>query len=1320
MQNHVVVTVNAPKRLTVLMLTALPVEITAVLAHVSGDRSAQMNGHVLCETGYFTSSDGSSWRVVAAEIGAGTVDTAGAVVAITSQLRPDMLMFVGIAGALKNGLNIGDVVAGAEVAWTERGKWSQSGYLPRIRTVSLSAPLVQLARKIARDGSWRRRLTFSRPGAIALVGQIASGEKVVADDEYRGWLRAVFSDALAVENEGYALARAAEVYTDVQRYVVRGISDNADGSKTDDGHARAADAAAAFAFELVDAYSQAQVLQSDEQAFSIATVHSGQPVGVISRSRDPSVGAPARRSAGRTHYAFISYVREDSPAIDRLQEALESADVHVWRDVADLWPGQDRQTAIRQAITSDAFVFLACFSQQSLAQAKTRQNEELTLAIDQMRLRSPDQSWLIPIRLDDCRIPDRDIGGGRTLASIQGADLFGEGYEQNLARLIAAITRKLERESAGTSHRLPDWRAHPNAPVSDVDSSTFRSQLPDRPVSPKAMDPPAESSAMNHIDQPDVTGSIQQLRVLHRPPDLVPTVFLDRDETLTLLLQQLRDQSNRFVALVGDHGVGKTAVVTALLDRLTRSRPIIPFSAFEYFSTRGNQSVNVPMLIDILAMAHPEPSVRYPLRESINQPGSSWWEKLDRVIRELSTTRVLIVADNGEKLLDDRGEIADRPVREFVEYLSKHASHAVQLLFVTSAPPEFRLRGFSPDDALRIPAELPLIEDRLKFIASLAPSSVSQESRRMLCNSAGGRPRTLELVSGILAESNGDVAALMRVMREPRPEMMAPELLDRILYMLPESEARVLLALAIFGRPVPAVAVSRLLDRDCEASITRLARRRFVRVNKDTDTDTDSFYLPPYEGEHLLSRIEIGEPADRTRHPRPWTRIALWHHAASYFADVAENTNVRRVEDLGPHFGAIDLQVRAGDHDSAFDLMNKIEDEHLEGWGHTDALSQFREKIESHLGDATDEVNNLTRMAYALNEQEQHDRALEVLQRARRRNDDFLLNAALSGAERQHAHNELVILSEEAGANFEAGKVTIAKELYERALLRPCEPEDKAALHSDLGLCLIEMAYFDDAIQQFEIGLELIGGRSSLLSEWVKMTLNKGLAQLYRDPIGDVAVATLKSAKGLADDLDDRVLAAQCADALALATIGIDDDRALALAKEAAAVGVETGRPGLAREANGTLALIHLRLRNIDDALAAADVAVEFGRSRRGFSGYVWRGIALLRRRDPDQAEYAFMRASSHASGQLGQESNCYQIYEFAGLAQAGLAVATRSDDLVKEAENSYLKARKLTMASGVIRLCVQKLDALLAGIDDPKLSHIRAVAGGYESQHQT
>jgi hypothetical protein len=142
-------------------------------------------------------------------------------------------------------------------------------------------------------------------------------------------------------------------------------------------------------------------------------------------------------------HVFISYVHEDSYKVGRLQQMLESAGIPVWRDTANLWPGEDWRAKIRHAISDNALVFIACFSRASLARRKSFQNEELALAIEQLRLRPPEEPWLIPVRFDDCEIPDRDIGAGRTLTSIQRADLFGDRLNEDAARLTAVVLRIL-------------------------------------------------------------------------------------------------------------------------------------------------------------------------------------------------------------------------------------------------------------------------------------------------------------------------------------------------------------------------------------------------------------------------------------------------------------------------------------------------------------------------------------------------------------------------------------------------------------------------------------------------------------------------------------------------------------------------------------------------------------------------------------------------------------------------------------------------------------------------------------------------------------
>jgi hypothetical protein len=142
-------------------------------------------------------------------------------------------------------------------------------------------------------------------------------------------------------------------------------------------------------------------------------------------------------------HAFISYVRQDAARVDRLQAILQAAGITVWRDTADLWPGADWKVEIRNAIRTGSLAFIACFSENSERREKSFQYEELILAAEEMRLRRPGVTWLIPIRFADCEMPIIDLGTGRTLDSLQRVDLFGDSWERGAARLVATVLKIL-------------------------------------------------------------------------------------------------------------------------------------------------------------------------------------------------------------------------------------------------------------------------------------------------------------------------------------------------------------------------------------------------------------------------------------------------------------------------------------------------------------------------------------------------------------------------------------------------------------------------------------------------------------------------------------------------------------------------------------------------------------------------------------------------------------------------------------------------------------------------------------------------------------
>ncbi|OMC46346.1 hypothetical protein A5745_12710 [Mycobacterium sp. IS-2888] len=146
-------------------------------------------------------------------------------------------------------------------------------------------------------------------------------------------------------------------------------------------------------------------------------------------------------------HAFISYVREDSGQIDRLCRILDAAKIPHWRDRTALGPGDMWRSKIRDAIKSDSLAFIACFSTQSGNKPKSFQNEELTLAIEEFRLRPPGRTYLIPVRLDDCEIPAWELGAGQMLGDVNYIDLFGDGYAENAVKLVEAIKRVMGLET---------------------------------------------------------------------------------------------------------------------------------------------------------------------------------------------------------------------------------------------------------------------------------------------------------------------------------------------------------------------------------------------------------------------------------------------------------------------------------------------------------------------------------------------------------------------------------------------------------------------------------------------------------------------------------------------------------------------------------------------------------------------------------------------------------------------------------------------------------------------------------------------------------
>ena len=143
------------------------------------------------------------------------------------------------------------------------------------------------------------------------------------------------------------------------------------------------------------------------------------------------------QAAGPRALPFISYVSEDDPAVTRLETDLAAHGVELWRDRHQLKPGLRWRDEIRKAIINGQH-FVACFSSASEAKGRSYARAELDLALDELRLRPRERAWFIPVRMDECQVPDIPIGGGEYLSDLHYVDLAGN-WADGVSRLAQAL-----------------------------------------------------------------------------------------------------------------------------------------------------------------------------------------------------------------------------------------------------------------------------------------------------------------------------------------------------------------------------------------------------------------------------------------------------------------------------------------------------------------------------------------------------------------------------------------------------------------------------------------------------------------------------------------------------------------------------------------------------------------------------------------------------------------------------------------------------------------------------------------------------------------
>ncbi|WP_186319251.1 hypothetical protein [Streptomyces sp. SAJ15] len=230
---------DAPGRApVVVVLTALPLEYAAVSAYLEDLRPCAHRAGTLFELG---TVPGTAWRVALAEIGTGAQGAAVITERAAALFRPRAVLFVGVAGGLREDIAVGDVVVATKVHAYQGGRESDEGFQARPSGYLAPHHLEQRVRRLHRTGSWVGLLPAAarkRPPRVHLE-PIAAGDVVLrsVSSALARRLRGSYNDAVAVETEGAGVVHAAHLNHALSALIVRGISDRVDGGE------RTADAA---------------------------------------------------------------------------------------------------------------------------------------------------------------------------------------------------------------------------------------------------------------------------------------------------------------------------------------------------------------------------------------------------------------------------------------------------------------------------------------------------------------------------------------------------------------------------------------------------------------------------------------------------------------------------------------------------------------------------------------------------------------------------------------------------------------------------------------------------------------------------------------------------------------------------------------------------------------------------------------------------------------------------------------------------------------------------------------------------------------------
>ncbi len=957
---------------------------------------------------------------------------------------------------------------------------------------------------------------------------------------------------------------------------------------------------------------------------------------------------------GSQYDFFVSYIDADKKWAEWIawqlnQVLVEGHAARVFVEAWDIVPGMHAVASRHDALIRSSRVVPV------LSEGYLRRSEAIAEWATKWH-GNPAGGRIVPVRVKACR-PDGLLG------SISYIDLVGLNAKTAAERLISRITDALSGRAKPL--RPPSW---PGLAAERPAISAWRS-FPGPPV------------------------------LVGEPPAVPPNWFQDRISEVEDLERHLELPSTGLVTVEGREGIGKTAMIHQLRDRIQRRKSLPAVYGLVYASAQGFFPVTADRVVASLVEALPAHEVAR-INELVRGPLLTI-EKLVNVLDALMPRQVILVIDAVEYLLDGAGDLADVDLRRIVDYLARDRRRSVRVLLVGQRTAHAVLSrhadaysrdlnyGLPEPEAFNLLRAMD-VDHRFNWDA------VSQHDRDRLHRRLKGVPRALEFAYTILAGGRS-VSWLLDYLGSADPaEGVVEHLLDWVFSGLPREQQCVLCALAVYGVPVEADAVDHLLGEhrldDSRPILEQLHRLRLARSD-------GAFSIPSSEGDHLLRKLAREGGSGQSL--LPLGRHAALLRAATYFEGRPAD-QPKRLDDLTRQLHEIRLLLRAGALEKAFERLAIIEDRILLGWGSSAVVTPL---LQAFL--RADEITRdlrvdvLSMLGRVLTQQEEYVAATAQLNRA--------LTLARWGDNRRVVLRQQLaatcMLDEDLGP---AGRH--AWTALRGALLRLNTREtmwalSNVAMHAALGGEFAKAARYSRLIRILFRGRRGVADRTMLpillLNEaWVDGQL--GRTEQARKRLDDAQEAARR--------IEDYRLQGRCL--RGQAELALDDGRlphAVELAEEAARIGGRYGYRPLVRDAVELLAKVCLCQGNLAAAERAAAIA---SRSRSTVFGYGLTGLVAYRQGRDDDARTAFRAGCKLAQQRERTNRDNYQLLDSHGLVMAGLSLLDGPPGLTAVLR-TYAQARQITRARGAVHRVDLLLKQFAPRADPDRLEEIRVAAAG-------